>query len=339
MKEFIQKVSEGKHLTPAEAEEAMKLIMTGQATDAQAGAFLTALKIKNETPEEIASFARVMREHSVRINPTVKGTLLDVCGTGGDHKNTFNVSTTSMFVIAAAGIPVAKHGNRSLTSKCGSADVLETLGARIDLPPKGIEKCIENVGIGFMFAPLHHPAMKYVMPARKQIGIRTVFNILGPLTNPANASAQLMGVFDGNLTEKIAEVFKQIGLRRAMVVYGAPGLDEISNLGETSVSELKDGEIEDYVLDAGDYGFKKASLDGILGGSPPENAKTLRSILSGEDAGPKRDIVVLNAAGGLLVGGKANDFNGGIKKAIETIDSGKALAKLEEFIEYSKKGA
>ncbi len=336
MKEYIRKVSAGMHLTPAEAEDAMTLIMTGQASDAQAGAFLTALKIKEETPEEIAAFAKVMRDHSVRINPEVKGALVDVCGTGGDHKNTFNVSTASMFVLAAAGISVAKHGNRSLTSNCGSADVLEALGARIDLKPEEIEACIEDAGIGFMFAPMHHPAMKYVMPARKQIGIRTVFNILGPLTNPAGAQKQLMGVFDGGLTEKLAYVFKGLGSERAMVVHGDPGLDEFSNLGATNVSELSGGNVKSFIVDAEEYGIKKAELEDIVGGSPPENADILRKILSGSEAGAKRDIVLLNAAAGLMVAGEEKDMGGGLEKAAELIDSGAAYNKLEEFIESTK---
>jgi len=335
IRDYIRKVSGGEHLTAKEAAEAMSLIMTGQATDAQAGAFLTALKIKSETPEEIAAFATVMREHSVKINPKVSGVLVDVCGTGGDQKNTFNVSTTSMFVIAAAGVAVAKHGNRSLTSKCGSADVLEALGARINLPPERIEKSIEEVGIGFMFAPAHHPAMKHVMPARKQIGIRTVFNILGPLTNPANAGAQLRGVFDGALTEKIANVFLKLGLSRAMVVHGEPGLDEISNIGGTVVSEL-DGYVRTYALKPEDYGMRRASLVEILGGSPEENARILRGILSGADKGPRRDIVLLNSAGGLIVAGKAKDFSEGVGLARQLIDSGKAIKKLDEYIMYSK---
>jgi anthranilate phosphoribosyltransferase len=314
----------------------MTLIMTGQVTEAQAGAFLTALKIKGETAEEIAAFARIMRECAVGISPKVKGTLVDVCGTGGDHKSTFNVSTTSMFVIAAAGIPVAKHGNRCLTSNCGSADVLEALGVKIDLPPEKIEKSIEDVGLGFMFAPAHHPAMKHVMPVRKQLGIRTVFNILGPLTNPANAKAQLIGVYDGGMTEKIAEVLKQLGLSRAMVVHGEPGLDEISNVGKTKVSELSGGRVKTFTISPGEYGIKRARLEDLVGGTPQENAKTLRDILAGRENGPKRDIVLLNAAGGLIVGGKAKDFNGGIALATEIIDSGKALKKLEEYIAYSK---
>jgi anthranilate phosphoribosyltransferase len=336
IREYIKKVSNGEHLTAEEAEEAMSLIMLGQATDAQTGAFLTALKIKNETPEEIAAFAKVMRRHSVKINPEVEGTLVDVCGTGGDSKNTFNVSTTSMFVVAAGGVPVAKHGNRCLTSHCGSADVLEALGARIDLPPERIERSIEEVGVGFMFAPAHHPAMKHVMPARKQIGIRTVFNILGPLTNPANANAQLMGVFDPELTEKIAEVFRQLGLERAMVVHGEPGLDEVSNLGRTRISELNDNAVKSYTITAEDFGVSRAKLSEISGGSPQENAVTLRNILSGREKGPRRDIVLLNAAAGLIVGGKAKYFSDGIELAEGIVDSGKATKKLEEYVEHSK---
>jgi len=336
MKEFIQKVAGGENLTIKEAEAAMTCIMTGQATDAQIGAFLTALKMKGETAQEISSFARVMRECAVKISPKVRGRLVDVCGTGGDSKGTFNVSTTSMFVIAAAGIPLAKHGNRSLTSQCGSADVLEALGVKIDLLPEEIEKSIEDVGLGFMFAPMHHPAMKHVMPARKQIGVRTVFNILGPLTNPAGAKAQLVGVFDAGLTGKLAEVMGQLGLERALVVHGEPGLDEVSNVGETKVSELDAGKVISYSINPEDFGIRKARIEQILGGTPQENARILKEILSGREKGPKRDIVLLNAAGGLIVGGKAKDFTDGVGLAAEIIDSGAAHSKLKEYIEYSK---
>ncbi|MFH1402636.1 MAG: anthranilate phosphoribosyltransferase [Candidatus Altiarchaeota archaeon] len=337
MKEYIKKVSEGEKLTPDEAEDAMKLIMNGESTDAQNGAFLTALKIKGESPEEIAAFAKVMREYATKINPKVKGRLVDVCGTGGDHKHTINISTTSMFIVAGAGVNVAKHGNRSITSKSGSADLLEALGARIELEPEMIEKCIEDIGLGFMFAPKHHPAMKHVMPARKQIGIRTVFNILGPLTNPANAQAQLMGVFDPTLTDRIAEVFRILGSEQAIIVNGEPGLDELSTIGRTRVSELKDGVIESYRITPEELGLKKASIGDITGSTPEENAKITGEILSGKENGAKTDIVMLNAAGGIIVGGKAGDFKEGLDVAREAIESGKALEKLEEFIEYTNR--
>ncbi|OYT55031.1 MAG: anthranilate phosphoribosyltransferase [Candidatus Altiarchaeales archaeon ex4484_2] len=223
MKDFIEKLVDGEDLTADEAANAMKTVMSGEASDAQIASFLTALRIKGETPQEIASLAEVMHDFAEKIYPDVDGTLVDVCGTGGDQLNTFNISTTSMFIVAAAGIPVAKHGNRSITSKCGSADVLEALGVNLDMEFNKIRECIEKIGIGFMYAPLHHSAMKYVMPARRELGVRTVFNILGPLTNPANARAQLMGVFDPDLTEKLANVFKILGLKHTIVAYGEPG--------------------------------------------------------------------------------------------------------------------
>jgi len=337
MKDYIKKVSEGIKLTSEEAEDAMKLIMSGESTDAQNGAFLTALKIRGETASEIASFAKVMREYAEKINPKIKERYVDVCGTGGDHLHTINISTTAMFIVAGAGIPVAKHGNRSITSKSGSADLLEALGAKIDLGMEKIEKSIEDIGIGFMFAPLHHPAMKHVMPARKQIGIRTVFNILGPLTNPANAKAQLMGVFDFKLIDRIAEVFKILGSEQALVVHGDPGLDEISTIGATRITELNEGVIKSYRISPEELGLKKAKLEDIHGGTPEENAGIARNILSGKDTGPRKDIVMLNAAGGILVGGKAEDLKEGLDIARDSIESGKANEKLVEFIEYTNR--
>ena len=333
MRELINKLRAKEDLTAAEAESAMKLMMSGEASEEDMAGFLLALKDKGESAGEIAALAKVMREYATRINPRVGGTLVDVCGTGGDKSGTFNVSTTAMFIVAGAGIPVAKHGNRSITSKCGSADVLEALGVKIDLPPERIKSCIEDVGVGFMFAPAHHPAMKHVMPVRKKLGVRTVFNILGPLTNPANARAQLMGVFDPELTEKLAEVFRIFGLERAMVVHGEPGLDELSTLGPSKVSELRDDRIRTYVLDVGKLGLRGGRL--TAGGTAAENARLLREILSGKACGADADIVLLNAAGGIIVGGLADDFNGGLEVARETLDSGAALRKLEEFVKYA----
>lgn len=336
MKDTLSKVVSGGHLTTQEAEEAIKKIMNGESNDIEIAALLTGLKIKGETPEEIASFARVMREFAVKINPKVSGTLVDMCGTGGDKSGTFNISTCAAFVVAGAGVPVAKHGNRALTSKCGSADVLEALGVDLGAPPEKIQRSIESVGIGFMFAPMHHAATKHVMPVRKTLGYRTVFNILGPLTNPANAKAQVMGVYDPNLTEKIAEVFKILGLTRAMIVYGEPGLDELSTAGKTKVSELKEGIINTYYIAPEEYGLAQAHMRDLLGGTPEENAETLKKILSGEK-GAKRDIVLLNAAAGILVGGLAEDLEYGLEEAKESIDSGKAEKKLEKFIAYNRK--
>ncbi|MEA3255426.1 MAG: anthranilate phosphoribosyltransferase [Candidatus Altiarchaeota archaeon] len=336
MKQFIQKLVEEKDLTEKESERAMETIMSGKATDAQIGSFLTALRMKGETATEIAAFARVMRKFSRKITPGVDETLVDVCGTGGDEIKTFNISTTSMFIVAATGIPVAKHGNRAITSGCGSADVLEELGVNLNLEFEKIGEGIEEVGIGFMFAPAHHSAMKYVMPARRELGVRTVFNILGPLTNPANASAQLMGVFDPNLSEKLAEVFRLLGLKHAMVVHGEPGLDEISTLGETKITELKDNRIKTYVVKPEDFGLVRVKAEDLSGGDKIRNARILTNILKGEDRGPKRDIVLLNAAAGIVVGDKAGSLGEGLEMVRDVLDSGKAYEKLNEFIGFTK---
>lgn len=336
MREFIQKLVEGRDLSQEESEKAMETIMSGKATDAQIGSFLTALRMKGETPVEIAEFARVMRKFSRKIKPKVDRTLVDVCGTGGDKIKTFNISTTTMFIVSAAGIPIAKHGNRAITSNCGSADVLEELGINLNLEFERIEDGIQRVGIGFMFAPLHHSAMKYVMPTRRELGVRTVFNILGPLTNPANADAQLMGVFDPNLTEKLAEVFRLLGLKSAMVAYGEPGLDEISTLGKTKISELREGKIKTYFVKPEDFGLERVKPEDLTGGSARENAKILRDILSGRETGAKRDITLLNSAAGIVVGGTANNLKEGFEIANDVLDSGKAYKKLEEFIEFAK---
>ena len=335
MKEFIQKLVEGKNLTEEESRRAMQMIMSGKATDAQIAGFLIALRMKGETPEEIAEFAGVMREFSRKIEPRIEP-LVDVCGTGGDRINTFNISTTAMFIVSASGIPVAKHGNRAVSSRCGSADVLEELGINLNLEPEKIREGIEKIGIGFMFAPLHHSAMKYVMPARRELGVRTVFNILGPLTNPANASSQLMGVFDPDLTEKLAEVFRLLKLKSAIVAYGEPGLDELSTLGKTKISELRDGKIRTYFVKLEDFGLSKAKAEDIAGGSARENARILRDILSGEETGAKRDITLLNSAAGIVVGGVADNLKEGYEIARDVLDSGRAYKKLEEFIEFAK---
>ncbi len=335
MKEFIQKLVEGENLTPKESERAMEKIMSGEATPSQLGSFLTALRMKGETAEEIAAFAGVMRRFAQKIEPKVDGVLVDVCGTGGDKIKTFNISTTVMFIVSAAGVPIAKHGNRAITSNSGSADALEELGINLNLKFEKIKKSIEKIGIGFMFAPAHHSAMKYVMPTRKELGLRTVFNILGPLTNPANAQAQLMGVFAPDLTEKLAEVFKLLGLKQAMVVYGEPGLDEISNLGETKISELREGKIKTYFIKPEDFGLKRAKAKDLAGGDKKENAKILLNILTGREKGPKRDIVLLNSAAGIVVGNKAKDLKEGIKIARDVLDKGLAHKKLEEFINFA----
>jgi anthranilate phosphoribosyltransferase len=334
---IIQNLVERKDLTSEDAELAMEAIMSGQTSDAQNAGFLIALRMKGETPLEIASMAKVMRKHASTIKPKVNGTLVDTCGTGGDRKGTINVSSIAMFIAAGAGIPVAKHGNRSVSSLCGSADVLEVLGVKIDLPPAKVERCIEETGLGFMFAPVFHTSMKNVMPARKQLGVRTVFNVLGPLTNPANAQGQVMGVFDGILTDKLSQVLKMLGVKHAFVVYGMEGLDEISMSGETMVSELREGEIRDYMIKPEDYGFKRSKPEDIKGGSKEENAEILKNILQGKEQGPKRDISVLNAATAIVAGGKARSLKDAIKEAEKSIDSGKAMEKLEKLVFYSNK--
>jgi anthranilate phosphoribosyltransferase len=337
MKDIVTNVVSGKDMTSEEAQKAIKAIMSGQASDIEITALLTGLKIKGETPEEIAAFAKVMKEYALKIDPKVSGNMVDMCGTGGDKSNTFNISTAALFIVAGAGIPIAKHGNRAMTSKCGSADVLEALGVDLSTDPEKIKRSIEEVGIGFMFAPAHHSATKHVMPVRKALGYRTVFNILGPLTNPAGAKAQLMGVFDEELTEKLAEVFKLLGLERAMVVHGEPGLDELSTVGKTKVSELKDGIVNTYYIRPEDYSLKRASIKDLLGGTPQENASTIRNIMNGSDTGPKKDITLLNAAAGIVVGGKAEDLKEGLMIARKALEDGKADKKLQQYIKYCGK--
>ncbi|MEE8168872.1 MAG: anthranilate phosphoribosyltransferase [Candidatus Hydrothermarchaeales archaeon] len=335
MKEFINKVVEGQDLSETEAQEAMKAMMSGDATQAQMGAFLTALRMKGETIGEVSAFAKVMREFASSIHPKVKETLVDTCGTGGDKIKTFNISTLAAFVVAGAGVPIAKHGNRSVTSKSGSADVLEALGLKLDVTPEEVERSIEDIGIGFMFAPTFHKAMKYAIGPRKEVGIRTVFNILGPLTNPASAKAQILGVYDPGLTEKLASVLANLGVERAMVVHGLEGIDEISTMSKTQISELKDSEVINYTIKPEDLGFKRASTTDLAGWDIAYNAKVTMDVLKDKEKGPKRDIVVLNAAAGIYVGGKAETLAECIEIANVSIDSGEAFGKLQALIESS----
>ncbi len=334
IQEAIAKLIEKKDLTQEEAEAVMNQMMEGKATDAQIGGFLIALRIKGETIDEIAACARVMREKASTINPKVD-MLVDTCGTGGDKSGTFNISTTAAFVVSGAGVAVAKHGNKSVSSKCGSADVLKQLGVNIELSPEEVEKCIESVGIGFMFAPLFHGAMKYAIGPRKELATRTVFNVLGPLTNPANAKAQIMGVFDEKLTEPLAEVLGKLGSKHAFVVHGN-GLDEITIEAATKVSEFKDGHVMTYEIKPTDFGMKLGSLDEVKCSSLEENAKALTDVLKGEK-GAKRDIVLLNAAAAIVAAGKSDNLKDGIKLAEESIDSGKAMEKLEKLKEFTNK--
>jgi len=334
IKEAIDTLVSGQSLTMEQAASVMEEIMNNEATPAQFGAFVTALRLKGETVEEIAGMARVMRTRAVLV--AVSGPLVDTCGTGGDGSQTFNISTAAAFVVAGAGLKVAKHGNRGMSSGCGSADVLEALGVKIDLGAREVEKCLEQVGIGFMFAPIFHPAMKYASAPRREIGIRTVFNILGPLTNPAAAQAQMLGVADRALTVKMAEVLKLLGCHHALVVHGEDGLDEITLGGQTTVCELEKGMIKGYSIDPEELGFSMVSMDSLRGGSPQENADMLLMVLKGEK-GPRRDIVLLNAAAALVAGEKAETIKEGIALARETIDSGRALEKLEGLITVSQK--
>lgn len=329
--EGIQKLVEGNDLHYSEARDVMKEIMSGGATDAQIASFLTALRMKGETTEEIAALSTTMKEFCHRIRPQVNGRLVDTCGTGGDRIKTFNISTTAAFVVAGAGIAVAKHGNRSFTSKSGSADVLERLGVNINLEPKIVEKTIEDVGIGFMFAPLFHPAMKYAIGPRKDIGVRTVFNILGPLSNPAGANGQVVGVYSRELVAPLANTLKKLGCEEAMVVHGLDGLDEISTIGETILAWLRGGEIQTVELMPRDFGMRQVRPEDIRGATPQENADISFKILNGVSEGwdPKRDIVLVNAAAGIIVGGKAENFEEGIQLARESIESGAAYKRLK----------
>jgi len=326
IQEAISKLAGKKDLLELEAAKAMEDIMEGKATTPQIKEFLLGLKSKGETIDEITACARIMREKSIKIEPNAMH-LVDTCGTGGDNSGTFNISTAAAFVASGAGASAAKHGNRSISSKCGSADVLKALGVNIELEPKKVEECIEKVGIGFMFAPKFHPAMKYAMDARRELGVRTIFNILGPLTNPAGAKSQLMGVFDAKLLNVMAQVLQKLGNRHSIIVNGL-GLDEITLCGETQVADQINGNIQNYSINPSDFGFKICSIEDLKGNTPEDNAKIILDILNGVK-GPKRDVVVLNAAAALLTTGLAKDFEGAIALANRSIDHGNALEKLE----------
>ena len=342
--EALRALVDRRDLTRIEAAAAMEAIMSGAATGAQIGAFLTALRMKGETVEELIGFAQVMRQKVVRIRArgddvaglsgTDREMLIDTCGTGGDATGTFNVSTATAFVVAGAGLRVAKHGNRSVSSLCGSADVVETLGINLDLPPDKVTRCIEEVGIGFLYAPLLHTAMKHVMPARREMGVRTVFNMLGPLTNPAAANAQIIGVYTASLTEPLARVLAELGTVRAFVVHGADNLDEISNTGESRVSEVREGAVRTYTVRPEDFGMSQASIKDLAGGDREQNAEIIRAVLDGE-AGPRRDIVLMNASAALVAGGRGRDLKEGVAVAAQSIDSGAARGKLDALVALS----
>lgn len=343
IKEMIQEIVKGKDLSEEEMVGVMKEIMEGKATDAQIGAFITALRMKGETISEITGAAKVMRAKAtpIRVLDAIsmdrdeinidQETIVDTCGTGGDGTHTFNVSTTTAFVVAGAGVKVAKHGNRSVSSQCGSADVLESLGVNLDVSPERVEECIKEIGIGFLYAPKLHSAMKYAIGPRREIGIRSVFNVLGPLTNPAGANVQVLGVYEPRLTSVLAQVLQRLGSRSALVVFGEGSFDEISIVGPTQVSELRDGAVRDYRIEPEDFGMSRASAFDIKGGDAKRNAAIVREILHGQQ-GPKRDIVLLNAGAALYAANKAPSIDEGIKMAAESVDTGMAAQKLEQLI-------
>jgi anthranilate phosphoribosyltransferase len=342
----LHKVANHRHnLTRDEARGVMGQILAGQATDAQIAAFLVALHMKGETVEEIVGFAEAIRKAAAPIHPdesaldvsgTERDALVDTCGTGGDASGTFNISTATALTVAGAGVRVAKHGNRSITSKCGSADVVEALGVNINLPPAKMGGCLNEVGIAFLFAPAMHSAMKYVQPARRELRLRTVFNLLGPLTNPARASAQVVGVYDEALVEKLAQALKLLGLQRALVVHGEDGLDEITLSGKTKIGEVRNEWVRVYEIAPEQFGLARAPLSTIMGGDVQANADIIRRILDGEKS-PKRDVVLLNASAALVAAGKADSIEAALPVAKESIDSGAAKAKLTGLVEFTNR--
>jgi anthranilate phosphoribosyltransferase len=342
--EALEKIVGGEDLSRVEAEAAMEQILSGRASDAQIAALLTALRMKGETVDELVGFAAAMRRHATPIFPAAfaraEEALVDTCGTGGDRSGTFNVSTAAAFVVAGAGVRVAKHGNRSISSHCGSADVLEQLGVRIDLPPERITAAIEEIGIGFLFAPAVHAATRHALPVRRELRMRTVFNLLGPLTNPAGASAQVVGVYDESLTELMARALGELGVRRALVVHGADGLDEISISGETRISELRDGVVRNYTVTPEDFGLHRSPLEAIRGGDARHNAEIIHKIFGRSmlyrPHGPYRDITLANSAAALVAAGRAGDFLEGVRLAAKSIDTGAARDKLEALVAFSQ---
>jgi len=333
IKEAIYKLVNKENLTLDETQKVMDEIMSGNTTNAQIASFITALRMKGETIDEITGCAMVMRKRGLKLSH--EGDVLDIVGTGGDEAYTFNISTISSFIISAAGIPVAKHGNRSVSSKCGSADVLEALGVKIDLPVERSEQILREIGICFLFAPIYHSSMRYAAPVRKELGVRTIFNILGPLASPANASLQLLGVYDEKLVEPMAKVLANLGVKRAMVVYGHDGLDEISLGAKTTVCEVNEGRVNSFFLDPHQFGFDYCSREELTGGDPERNAGIARAILSGEERGPKRNVVLLNSAICLYMTYNNITLRECVRLAEETIDSGKAMEKLNSFIRLS----
>lgn len=333
IRDAIDKLVNRINLSEREMIDAMNQIMTGEATPLQVASFLTALRMKGETVDEVTGAARVMREKAHRVQVGSK-MVIDTCGTGGDQKGTFNISTTAAFVVAGAGVNVAKHGNRSVSSQSGSADVLGALGVKVDAPKECVEECIAKIGIGFLFAPLLHEAMKYAVQPRRDIGIRTVFNLLGPLTNPAMATHQLIGLYSGDLVGMIAHVLKNLGSVCAMVVHGMEGLDEISLCGPTKVAELRGGQVKEYIVEPEQFGLKRCRMEELHGGNAEQSAAIVRGVLRG-DKGPARDVVLLNGGAALYVGGSAATIQDGMRLAAESIDSGKASEKLARLVEMT----
>ncbi len=340
LKAVLEKLIAKKDLGPQEMQEVFQAILEGEVNEPQLAGFLVALRAKGESWEEIAAAARVLREAALKVPHRLppEEPLVDTCGTGGDQKGTFNVSTAAAFVVAAAGVKVAKHGNRSVSSKCGSADVLEALNVKVDMPPEMAAECLERLGLCFLFAPLYHPALKEVAPVRKALGIRTIFNLLGPLLNPAGANTQVLGVSDFRLTEKMAFALDALGCRRALVVFGEEGYDEFVVTGSTKVSELREGRITTYYVDPEDVGLEFCEEpEELRGGDAQENARIIRDILAGKEEGPRRDMVALNAGAAIYAAERAIDLKAGVKKALEILSSGKALDKLEELISFSQR--
>jgi anthranilate phosphoribosyltransferase len=333
---FLHRVAQRENLSEIDSREAMNLVLTGVPSTAQVASFLVALRMKGETPDELIGFARALREHAVPVKAELNGTpLIDTCGTGGDGCSTFNISTIAAFVVAGAGVRVAKHGNRSISSNCGSADILEELGVNIELPPERVAQCIREVGIGFLFAPALHPAMKHAQPARLELKMRTVFNLLGPLVNPAGATAQVVGAPSLRTAELLAQALASLGLQRGFVVHGLDGLDEITTSGETAMLEITRGAIAHRTVTPGDFGVDQAHLRDLQGSTRDENARIARGVLDGE-AGPKRDIVLVNASAALVAAGAAADFREGVDRAAESVDSGAARRLLTEMAAFTR---
>lgn len=333
-KDYLKQIIQRKNLTESQMADMMNTVLTGQATEAQIGAMMAALATKGETFEELAGAAQAMRRNARRIQ-AVGSPVVDTCGTGGDGAQSFNISTTTAFVVAGCGVTVAKHGNRAVSSKCGSADVLEALGIKLDTDPEIVEEAVQSIGIGFLFAPLYHSAMKYAAKPRQELGVRSIFNMLGPLTNPASANCQLLGVFAPQLTEMFAQALKLLGARSAMVVHGHDGLDEISVCAPTRVSELKDGAIRTYDINPEQYFGRLAQPDEMAGGNPEQNAAITRGVLSGEK-GARRNVVLINTGAALMAAGKVDDLKAGIEMAAAAIDDGKALDKLQGLVAYTQ---